>query len=782
MNVRIFLAFVFLSFLSCSIQEPDARTDGTDSSPLFRAIIESPKDSQTRTFVDSQLHVLWNASDSISIFDKITASRKYCFAGQDGDPSGLFEIVSDGYSGDGVKLDSVYAVYPYSRATRMDGEGVIHHVLPSSQAYRQDSFGPGANVMVSVSEGNDLFFKNLCGYFAFSLFGEGVSVTEIRLKGNENEPLAGAVDIHASLRNNPAMTFVTDEAEREIVLSFDTPVTLGNSEDEPTVFWMVLPPTLFKQGITLTVFSPGNQSFEKVSTSPLTIKRNAVTRTMPLNVSPKPGPSWEKHPAVAPENRMSYMDLLEEGMLLGRLVFQYSSDGLLSRIESYLEVEDNAVVPDNVDTVSFSYPDTGIEICGSGVEKGCFQEKDVLIDGSPVPDYLLAWWRNEALNAHYNQFVTAGWASAKDENRTSSLHFGNWDFNIRYSAYGHPIQWTGDDSFDIRDFTWEGNNLALVERETAKDGRPAYRKYEYEYSSYDNLWTGVSLNALLFPEFFLEEPWILNDHILGVQTRKLPSLVHTTQMNTPLAPDPDTMECSYQFDEGGRVEEMTITMDGYAESVRFHYGNDTPTGITVLWDKQLVRQQIGQIVHQVAPPSSSYDRNHIARSVEVTSWYDDGTEMTENYDLGIESISCYGRLYRDDDWKMDQDSWTGISLRPVIRDSYVTNIGPGHDIKTFVLDYGSFSVMIDIQRDTSEDCYFPWYDGNGFHYEPFLMDLDLLSISITEDASFGNLSLNTLQLIQPVHCLIGEESLILPTNVLEYFIPLEDGFRPPIKE
>ena len=128
----------------------------------------------------------------------------YRFTGKTGANSGSFKKVESEDFVTGNTLDYVYSVYPYRESTSITNNGALILELPSEQTYRADSFGIGANTMVSCTEGNELLFKNLCGYLAINLYGDNVSVTSITFKGNNCEKLAGEATVDSSINSLPA--------------------------------------------------------------------------------------------------------------------------------------------------------------------------------------------------------------------------------------------------------------------------------------------------------------------------------------------------------------------------------------------------------------------------------------------------------------------------------------------------------------------------------------------------------------------------------------------------
>lgn len=289
-----FLLFCLLAAVAVScVKERQEPIRTMADAPEFFATIEEVGDPGTRVYVDDQLHVLWNKDDVISVFNKSTVHGKYLFQGEDGDRSGSFG--PDSYApGTSQPLGHVYAVYPYGESNAISESGAITLQLPADQSYRENSFGPGANTMIAVSESEALLFKNLCGYVAVCLYGDDVTVTSISLKGNNGEPLAGKVTVTAQPDAAPTLQFDAEGSTRDLTLTFDAPVTLGTTAESATTFWFVVPPTVFEQGFTIQVKDNNNGFFEKSTSGPLEVKRNVLKTSLPLQVTPEPDEAWIK--------------------------------------------------------------------------------------------------------------------------------------------------------------------------------------------------------------------------------------------------------------------------------------------------------------------------------------------------------------------------------------------------------------------------------------------------------------------------------------------------------
>ena len=282
------LATLMLLLAACTnaidnVENLRLRTEGNSNAPVFYATIEGGDDATTKVFADEQMRVLWNADDRISLFNMTTGNQQYQFQGEDGDNAGSFAYDSGSQSG--ATLDHIYSVYPYSDGTTISNDGVLSVTLPAKQTYKDNSFGIGANTMVSVTDNTKLLFRNVGGYLSFKFYGEGVSIKSITLKGNNGEKLAGKASITMNVGGTPTATMQNDATET-ITLTCEKPVVLGATADEYTEFWLVVPPTSFTKGFTVTVTDAVGGTFEVVTNKTQTITRNRLNRMSPIQVVP----------------------------------------------------------------------------------------------------------------------------------------------------------------------------------------------------------------------------------------------------------------------------------------------------------------------------------------------------------------------------------------------------------------------------------------------------------------------------------------------------------------
>ena len=277
----LYLGLATALMASCSIQEEDVKTHPQDD-VFFYASFEQPVEEGTRVYANEDLLLRWTADDRVSIFNKLTYNQEYRFTGQTGANAGGFKKVDNDEFVTGNTISHVVSVYPYQESTAISEGEEIRLTLPAEQHYTENTFGLGANTMVSVSSDNVLQYKNVGGYLMLKLFGEGVSVSSITLKGNNGEKLAGKATVKMPLDGTPTVEMASD-ASTEITLTCDTPVQLGATAEKSTQFWFVIPPVTFSKGFTIAVNSSSGL-FVKSTSNDISLERNKLSKMSPIEV------------------------------------------------------------------------------------------------------------------------------------------------------------------------------------------------------------------------------------------------------------------------------------------------------------------------------------------------------------------------------------------------------------------------------------------------------------------------------------------------------------------
>lgn len=262
--------------VSCSnniFDDDKSLVGGVSDVGVLRVEMES---SDTRTYIDNECHIHWDYDDRVSVFYGNGDNVECRFDGKTGDRSGEIRPVKT-YNSKPAILDAIYALYPYSKDVVLKEENLLSFTLPAVQSYSEGSFGRGANAMVAASESlnnRSLQFRNICGSLKLQMWGDA-KVKSIRVKGNNNESLAGSASVGVSYGDAPVLS-VDSEGGKVVTLDCGNGVQLNGSKDTPTAFWVVLPPVTFTEGFTVEIEDVNGRVVTKSTNKCVEIERNTI--------------------------------------------------------------------------------------------------------------------------------------------------------------------------------------------------------------------------------------------------------------------------------------------------------------------------------------------------------------------------------------------------------------------------------------------------------------------------------------------------------------------------
>lgn len=189
--------------------------------------------------------VYWEDTDAISIFDG-TSNNKFDIKDYTSPSS------SATFSGEvDAGATSFYAVYPYAAGNALAGSTLTAEV-PATQTLKADSFQSGAAVAVAYTTGNSLAFHQATAILGITLDSDMDNVESIEFYGNNNEYVAGAVDV-AMNTSNGAITSVTPGTGSK-------KVTLTGSFSAGETYYLSFIPQTFSNGVTVLVNFDGDKT------------------------------------------------------------------------------------------------------------------------------------------------------------------------------------------------------------------------------------------------------------------------------------------------------------------------------------------------------------------------------------------------------------------------------------------------------------------------------------------------------------------------------------------
>ena len=204
----------------------------------------------TRTLVREGFKTYWTANDRISLFD---GAENNPFITKDGG------LVVD-FRGTVTQQAEMYcALYPYNKdATFSYDTRLFETVLYAEQYAEPDSYASGMNLAVArstASDAQDLGFYNSASYLRVIIPEDyaGDAIYSMKLTGNNNENLAGDVEISVSSPEETGARVIENENAKKAIylnqINEDDICYPGKS------YYFVLPPTNMTQGYTLTLFN-----------------------------------------------------------------------------------------------------------------------------------------------------------------------------------------------------------------------------------------------------------------------------------------------------------------------------------------------------------------------------------------------------------------------------------------------------------------------------------------------------------------------------------------------
>ena len=241
------------------------------------------------TTTDNAAPVNWNAGDAISVFDANNTNVQFTTA-TGGQPSGTFAEIVSGTFVNSSEDDAVfYSIYPYSSENSIqidnDKNVSLTAVVPDVQHVVHKSFADKSNVAVGKTddEGN-IQFKNLCGYIrVYVNYANGI--TSLKISGNNNEILAGKVNVSWNKDGEPVYKVVEGQGKTSVTISYENG---SNTFKQGEWYYIPVLPQVFENGLTLEMtcggltYDCGNspvikKAFKRTSAE-ITINRNVTFR------------------------------------------------------------------------------------------------------------------------------------------------------------------------------------------------------------------------------------------------------------------------------------------------------------------------------------------------------------------------------------------------------------------------------------------------------------------------------------------------------------------------
>lgn len=287
MKKLVYLLFAMVLFSSCEKDElfEQSHQGGTVAGNLpevLYATIADEQDAQSRTYLDNKT-VMWQSSDEVSFFYGNEHNARYGYFGLNPASTVEFRLLNNATQVN-QQLNYSRGVYPYDPGITIETQGEVDKInvtYPAVQAYAQNSFGRGANLMIATGDsptGEILHFRNACGYLVIKLYGDAI-VKNIQLSSVSGvDKISGGATIVTDENDIPMVT-MSDNASPVVSLDCSNGgngVALSADMNNPTEFWFALPPVNFEGGIKIVVTDINDILYTKQTTKAVNITRNNI--------------------------------------------------------------------------------------------------------------------------------------------------------------------------------------------------------------------------------------------------------------------------------------------------------------------------------------------------------------------------------------------------------------------------------------------------------------------------------------------------------------------------
>ena len=254
------MAFCAITLLTACSSDDNEGTGTPKKQRLTFTATQEGTPANTKTVIADNTKIHWQSDDKICISDG-TDSNEFKLTSGEGTKSAIFE----GYA---TPSSSYTAVYPYTATAALEADGTVTGItLPATQTATANSFDPQAALMMAVSNGTTLAFKNVVAYLKLT---PKFACSKIVLKAaDETAVLAGTGKL---AYNNGIPTIDLSEATDKSYA-----ITLTGNIEADKAYYIAVPAVTLTAGWKL-FFTKADDSNEYIykGMSSLNFERNIV--------------------------------------------------------------------------------------------------------------------------------------------------------------------------------------------------------------------------------------------------------------------------------------------------------------------------------------------------------------------------------------------------------------------------------------------------------------------------------------------------------------------------
>lgn len=295
-RLGIFIAVLAIA-ASCTLKETGPEFV---KAPNMFGHTEGEQATKTTITVDGEGvgTILWKPADNINVFFGTTSVRYYSTNEVDA-TTVVFETSAMLGSTESAS-DNKWGLYPYDDSASSDGSSITT-TIPDDQQCVPETFGNNLFPMIAHTSTNELHFKNVCGGIKFSISRDDIQ--SITFRGNNNEDIAGQVQLSFDGEDNPVASVVA--GEKTITLTPSTGTTFASG----TNYYLVMLPTVLSSGFTMTFETETEVGTFEYTAKSIVIKRSIFAKKADID---------DYAAFVSKEDGDDAPDYIENGVNLGK--------------------------------------------------------------------------------------------------------------------------------------------------------------------------------------------------------------------------------------------------------------------------------------------------------------------------------------------------------------------------------------------------------------------------------------------------------------------------------
>lgn len=246
--------------------------------------------TETKTLLRNGTAVHWSNQDKIRVFDNENAGFKFETTESDV-ATATFTCTEEGGWTGGVPVMAVHSYRPTLAQTAFDGTKVTANINQNQVIHHNGSYARDGSISIGVvsKEGSDYEVNEMKNCFSLIMFQlENKDITSVKMRGNNNEILAGWVNVSYN-NGNPTWEVDGNRGEKEIVITPGSNVSHSstkaffakddtdndNNPVEGVYYIAVLPQTL-ASGLTLEIEKTGGMVATRTINSSITLNRSKI--------------------------------------------------------------------------------------------------------------------------------------------------------------------------------------------------------------------------------------------------------------------------------------------------------------------------------------------------------------------------------------------------------------------------------------------------------------------------------------------------------------------------